>query len=135
MVKPIQGTVTLHDTKVKGSSFKTSADIEGAGKVVHSPFAGKVAHVYKDKTRCGNPGLDSCQIILSEEVMVPKGHSGDLTRKLTGRRIALAHFVPVSGLSKDPLRHIQEGTVLGIVSGDTLHVAVNKPEMLSELTS
>lgn len=133
MTRPVNGPATFHDKRVKGSSFKTAADVAAKGKVVHSPVAGKIAHVYKDKTKCGNPGEDSCQIIISEEVYIPQGHSGQLTRKLTGRRVALAHFVPVAGLGKDPLVHVAEGTVLGTVSGDVLHVAVNKPEMLDDL--
>ncbi len=113
MTRPVEGTAVRHDGRVKGSAFKTSADIQNvAGKVVRSPVMGKVAHVHKDKTKCGNPGEGSCQIIISEEVMVPEGHSGDLTRKLTGRRVAIAHFVSVTGLSKDPLRHIHEGQAL-----------------------
>jgi hypothetical protein len=127
-MKPVNGSaVVRHDKRVKGGQFKTSADVVAPGQDVLAPVSGKVAHVYKDKTHCGNPDSSSCQITMSEEVI----RKGD--RHLTGRRVGLAHFTPVAGLSQGALRHVAAGTVIGVVSGDSLHVSTNKPEMMAEL--
>jgi hypothetical protein len=116
--------VTPHVRKVKGGQFKTSADLKAPDAVVRAPFDAKIAHVYHDKTRCGNPGADSNQFTMRQEYVNAKGD-----RKFTGWAVALAHLVATPGLG----RHVKEGDVLGHVSGDVLHAASNKPDRLSEL--
>jgi hypothetical protein len=126
MIPPVQNArvVVRHDKKVKGASFKNSVDVESTGIAVVAPFKGKIAHVYPDKIKCGNPVSGSAQIIVREEYVNAKGD-----RKFTGRAVQLAHFVP----GEIP-RHVEEGFPLGLIGpGAVLHVGANRPGILPEL--
>ena len=134
MTNPVKAKkLVFHDPAkaVKGGQFKGGVDVTTAMRAtVRAPFAGKIPHVYLDKTCCDGPKTPapagSFQFSLSEEAMVPKGHSGEPTRTLTGRRAFFARIVPSPGLG----RHVQEGDVLGTVFEDSLHVNANKDGML-----
>lgn len=123
-----------HDPRraVKGGQYRGGVDVvTTAGAEVRAPFDAKIPHVYKDKTRCAGPHVPApaglSQFTLCEEQMVPKGHSGDLTRTSTHRRLFLAHIVPVPGLA----RHVKKGDLLGHTDG--LHVAGNRPGLVEEV--
>ena len=121
----VYGPVARHTKNVKGSPFKTAANIYAPGKIVFAPFDAKIPHVYKDKTKCGNPGPGSAQFVLGREELNAKGD-----RHLTKDRMAVAHIVPVANLP----RHVKKDAPLGTVSGDTLHISTNSPELMDAVT-
>lgn len=124
-MKLVNGTIAVrHDKKVRGGQFKAGVDVKASGKMVRSPFDAKIPHVYKDKTKCGNPSFAASQFTLGEETLNAKGD-----RHLTGRRVFVAHVVAAT----DWTRHVKEGDVLGYVSGDVLHVSSNHPDLLDEV--
>jgi hypothetical protein len=125
---PVEASLT-HPGKVRGGQFRNGVDLHAPGATVYAPFDAKIAHVHPDKTQCGNPGPNSKQFTLRQEYVNEKGD-----RKFTGLAVGVAHIEVNEGVGVGAGRHVKEGAPLGVVSGDSLHVAVNKHDRLGEVT-
>jgi hypothetical protein len=114
--------VRAHDPlkSVRGGKFRGGYDLfVDDDAVLVAPVTGKIAHVYRLKTRCDGVKVprttDYVELVISEETI-----DEDKNRNLTGFRIHIAHFVPrlphfrVGGPDR-AYRHVVEGEILGDV--------------------
>jgi len=119
--------IKIHDPlhSVQGGQFRGGYDLVVPRHCfVGSPIKGKVAKVYRLKTRCEGVKVprttDYAQLTITEETII----RGD--RHATGFRLFIARFVPraefhVKGPDK-AYRHIEPDTIFGSVY-DFVHIA------------
>lgn len=120
------GHKDLHNGK--GWEHNEAYDIIAPGATVVAPIRGKVGHIAKDTHYCPGSNL-AFMFSMSEEIWDEDGDR----KGLTGFRIRLGHIIPVPGLGVGKLRHVEEGTVLGTVAGQALHIGGNRPDRLVSL--